>query len=80
MPPEDWHGWSREGMPYTGRSLHIGRLPNRKRVALYTMDYRDGAVMYVHAYFRSEEEAKRALETLDHLMGGYLHVGWRTQD
>jgi hypothetical protein len=33
------------------------------------MDYTDGAVMSVHAYFRSEEEAKRALEILDQLVG-----------
>lgn len=62
----DWHGWSR-GLQ-SGRVLHIGPLPGRKRIALYTMDYRNGAVMYVHAYFRSEDEAHRALETLDWIM------------
>ena len=65
-----WHGWSRELEPYTGRTLHIGPLPNRKSICLYTMDYREGAVMYVHAYFRNMEEAVRALELLDHLVGG----------
>jgi hypothetical protein len=65
-----WHGWTREPEPYTGRALHIGPLPNRKSICLYTMDYRNGATMYVHAYFRSMEEARRALETLDHLMEG----------
>lgn len=64
----DWHGWSR-GEQYTGVALHIGPLPGRKSICLYTMDYRDGAVLYVHAYFRSEEEARRALDTLDNLVG-----------
>jgi hypothetical protein len=65
----EWHGWSRSREPYTGRSLHIGPLPRRKSICLYTMDYRDGAVMHVHAYFRSEEEARCALATLDFLLG-----------
>ena len=64
----DWHGWSRR-TGYTGRSLHIGPLPGRKSICLYTMDYTNGAVMYVHAYFRNEDEARRALETLDGLIG-----------
>lgn len=46
--------------------MHIGRLPGRKSIALYTIDR--GHVMYVHAYFRNDEEAERAMETLDHLM------------
>lgn len=64
----EWHGWSRSPVPYRNRSLHIGPLPGRKSICLYTMDYRDGSEMFVHAYFRNEEEAKRALETLDYLI------------
>lgn len=64
----DWHGWSRT-KGYAGRALHIGPLPGRKSICLYTVDYTDGAVMYVHAYFRSEDEARRALATLDELLG-----------
>ncbi len=60
-----WHGWSRSPAPYTGETIHVGALPGRKQIALYTMDYRDGAVMYVHAYFRSEEEAQRFLDIMD---------------
>ncbi len=67
-----WHGWGRGHQPYRNRVLHIGPLPGRKSIALYTRDFRDGAVMYVHAYFRSTEEAQRALETLDWLM----EPGW----
>lgn len=64
----DWHGWSRSAEPYRGVALHVGPLPGRKSICLYSMDYRDGAVMSVHAYFRSEEEARRALAVLDELM------------
>lgn len=71
MSVTDWHGWSRT-QEYTGRALHIGPLPGRKSVCLYTMDYRTGAVMRVHAYFRSEDEARAALDTLDELLGGTL--------
>lgn len=65
----EWHGWSRGQKPYTGKALHVGPLPGRKSIALYTMDYTDGAVMRVHAYFRNEDEARDALETLEYLLG-----------
>lgn len=64
----DWHGWSRT-KGFSGRALHVGPLPGRKSICLYTMDYTDGAAMHVHAYFRSETEARRALATLDELLG-----------
>lgn len=64
----EWHGWSRSKEPFTGETIHVGPLPGRKSVALYTMDYRDGAVMRVHAYFRSEEEAANFLGALDRLL------------
>jgi hypothetical protein len=61
---DDWHGWGR-----SGESLQIGPLPWCKQICLYTVDARDGAaVMYVHAYFRSEDEACRALGVLDRLL------------
>lgn len=63
----DWHGWSRTGK-YEGEALHIGPLPGRKSICLYTMDYRDGAAMYVHAYFRSEDEARHALAVMDRFL------------
>lgn len=55
-----WHGWSR------GKAaLHIGPLPGRKSICLYSIN---GSVMKVHAYFRSKDEAWAALELLDELM------------
>lgn len=74
MFEEDWHGWSGSPEQYQGESLHIGRLPGRKSICLYTTDYREGAVTYVHAYFRNEEEAKRALGVIDRLLG---RTTWR---
>jgi len=63
----EWHGWSRtEG--FQGEAVHVGPLPGRKSIALYTMDYRDGATMHVHAYFRNEDEAKNFLQVFDRLM------------
>ena len=64
---EDWHGWSTADGKL---ALHIGHLPGRKSVALYTHDKRGGSTLFVHAYFRNEVEAKRALESLDYLMKG----------
>ena len=72
---DEWHGWSRSEMPYTSEALHIGPLPGRKSICLYSMDYKDGAVMSVHAYFRSEDEAKHALAILDRLMRPVIEGG-----
>lgn len=55
--PRSWHGWSRGST-----ALHIGHVPTRKSLTLYSMV---GSVMYVHAYFRSEKEARRAMSVLD---------------
>ena len=57
-----WHGWSNLKV-----SLHIGRLPNRKSICLYSQR---GSVVNCHAYFRSEHEALLALGVLDELLGG----------
>lgn len=65
----DWHGWSRSSKAYHGESLHVGPLPGRKQIAVYSMDYRSGAVMHVHAYCRSVEEGERLLAVLDRLLG-----------
>jgi hypothetical protein len=66
----EWHGWSDDLEQFSGIAIHIGPLPGRKSVALYTIDYTDGATMHVHAYFRSTEEAKKALKFLDELLLG----------
>lgn len=59
---ERWHGW-RVG---SGKSIHVGPLPSRKSVALYT---EGGGRIDVLAYFRSEEDAERALALIDRLAG-----------
>lgn len=56
----DWHGWSRGGV-----ALHIGPLPGRKSVCLYT---HVGCTIEPVAYFRSVDDAQRALNVLDHLL------------
>jgi len=40
------------------------------------MDYTDGNVMHVHAYFRSEEEALKFLNYFDVLMTGHFDAGF----
>ena len=62
-------------------SLHIGPLPGRKSICL---SLTEDAVVTPLAYFRSEAEAKKALEFLD---GAILHEvttddwhGYRRED
>lgn len=55
-----WHGW---GM--ADWSLHVGTLPGRKSVCLYS---HIGSVVEPLAYFRDDESAFRALEMLDRLV------------
>jgi hypothetical protein len=64
MSTRKWQGWRRPGSNIT---LHIGPLPTRKAIALYSMV---GSVMYVHAYFRDETEARRALSVIEFITGG----------
>jgi hypothetical protein len=54
-----WHGWSRGGV-----ALHVGPVPGRKSIALYS---HVGVTATVLAYFRDDESAFRALAVLDHL-------------
>lgn len=54
----DWHGWQ---FGDRGR-LHIGPLPGRKSICVYTIQ---GSVLHVHAYARSEDEARALLAFLD---------------
>lgn len=64
MTAPDWHGWStRLG------DIHVGRLPGRKQVCLYTNERPPGggAVLHVLAFFRTEEDAERCLAYLDAL-------------
>jgi hypothetical protein len=57
----DWHGWS-----FSNSNLYIGELPGRKQVVLYTM-VDDGSTIRPLAYFRSQEDARIALDCLDKL-------------
>ena len=50
-----------------GATLHIGPLPGRKSIALYST-YRSTTV--VLAYFRNEIAARRALNELDFIVLG----------
>lgn len=69
----DWHGWS---LSTGGPALHVGPLPGRKSVCLYSVN---GSVLSVHAYFRSEDAAREALGVLDGLLspgaGNFLGPG-----
>lgn len=62
-----WHGWGMRPAEGPQVALHIGPLPGRQSIALYSMV---GPVMYVHAYFRDETEARRAMSVLDRITGG----------
>lgn len=66
----DWHGWSRSSEQFKGEALHVGPLPGRKQVAVYSIEYpKDGgAVMHVHAYCRTPEEGQKLLAVLDRLV------------
>ncbi len=60
----DWHGWliSRGDRRV---ALHVGPLPGRKSVAVYTVR---AGVMQVHAYCRDEESAQALVVALDELI------------
>ena len=62
----DWHGWRRghAGCEQTYGGLHVGPLPGRKQIALYTEIQ---GVITTLAYFKDEVLARRALEELDKL-------------
>ena len=55
----EWHGWSRGST-----SLHIGKLPGRKRVCLYVLD---GAILTPLAYFTTEVDARTCMQAIDSL-------------
>ncbi len=61
----EFHGWSRQA-DNASLVLHIGYLPGRKSPCLYSA----GEIIQVHAYFRSEKEARRAMNLLDYLIFG----------
>jgi hypothetical protein len=61
---DGWGGWSISGHPEQG-ALHIGPLPERKRIALYKCQ---GNSFSVLAYFRDETSAKAAAVWLDCVM------------
>lgn len=57
------HGWQLPG----GKAIHVGRLPERKQVALY---FEVGAKLWPVAYFRAEADAREVLDALDKLAAG----------
>lgn len=57
----EWHGWS-----VMGFNLHVGELPSRKQVVLYTM-INDGTTIHPLAYFKTPEDARICLDFLDKL-------------
>lgn len=61
----DYHGWVRHDNYNVGKepSLHVGKLPNRKRTALYESN---GSVTIL-AYFKDEESAQRTIKLIDWL-------------
>lgn len=64
MSSIDWHGWGRRGS--SQGALHVGRMPGRKSVCLYT---NVGNEAKVRAYFRSEADAVAVLAWLDNFAG-----------
>jgi hypothetical protein len=58
---QGFHGWGTEDW-----ALHVGRLPGRKSICLYE---RDGSAIRTLAFFRSDEDAQRALRAIDRLTG-----------
>lgn len=57
----EWHGWSA-----MGSNLHVGELPGRKQIVLYTMTH-NGSVIHPLAYFKTPEDARTCLDFLDKL-------------
>jgi len=66
----EWHGWSTRKDASDHRvGLHISPYIYRKSIALSVLRVDDrGARQYPLAYFRSEEDAREAMEVLDHLI------------
>lgn len=60
-----WHGWGGDGW-----SLHVGPLPGRKSVCLYS---HIGSIVEPLAYFRDDESAFRALAMFDRIVN-LLHA------
>lgn len=59
---DEWHGWKREGSDVP---LHVGPLPGRKSICLYSID---GSVIRTHAFFRDEQDARDAMVVLESLI------------
>jgi hypothetical protein len=58
-----WHGWR-----VMDTNLHVGALPGRKQIVLYTM-INGGTTIRPLAYFKTEDDARTALDLLDKLTG-----------
>lgn len=56
-----WHGWR-----VRDTNLHVGPLPGRKQIVLYAM-VNGGTTIRPLAYFRTEDDARTALNALDTL-------------
>ena len=59
----EWHGWR-----VMDTNLHVGALPGRKQIVLYTMT-NGGTTIHPLAFFKSENDARTALDFLDKLAG-----------
>jgi hypothetical protein len=68
-PLNDWHGWSAGGD--RAQALHIGHLPGRRSVALYTEGH---GTLNVLAYFRSEQDAEVAMLFIDRIANSMGYV------
>lgn len=60
----DWHGWRVQNV-----SLHVGELPGRKQVCLYTMD---NNTIRTRAFFKRREDAEAVLRWIDTLAASRL--------
>lgn len=67
----DWHGYSRNdinvGVERPRLALHIGRLPGRKQLCLYT---EGSGQVDILAFFKTEALAQEAQDLLDHIIFG----------
>lgn len=65
--PTGWQLVTLDGEPISP-ALHIGKLPGRKRIALYIVD---GSVLTPLAYFRDQEAAETAFALIGRLGTSY---------
>ncbi len=71
-----WHGWRLSTDP-NGYSVHIGHLPGRKSVTLYS---EDDDTFHVLAYFQSEEMAHEMADWIDRMQAAMLNLKAMVED